>query len=100
MERWLTAPVAMPDGDVQQRDLGTPQGGVISPLLANLFLHYAFDMWMAREFPYIPFERYADDAVCHCQSKRQALYLRKAIEHRFGECGLTLHPVKTKVVYC
>ena len=100
VERWLTAPVAMPDGDIQERDLGTPQGGVISPLLANLFLHYAFDMWMAREFPDIPFARYADDCVCHCQSERQSKYLRYALERRLAECGLTLHPAKTKIVYC
>lgn len=98
--RWLTAPVAMPDGTVQERDRGTPQGGVISPLLANLFLHYAFDKWMVREFPNIPFERYADDAVCHCSSKREAITLWKALERRFTECGLMLHPAKTKVVYC
>ena len=100
VERWLTAPVAMPDGEVLERDLGTPQGGVISPLLANLFLHYAFDMWMAREFPNIPFARYADDAVCHCRSERQAKYLRYALERRLAQCGLTLHPAKTKIVYC
>ena len=69
-------------------------------LLANLFLHYAFDMWMVREFPDIPFARYADDAVCHCRSEEQARFLRDALEQRFTQCGLTLHPAKTKIVYC
>ena len=79
---------------------GTPQGGVISPLLANLFLHYAFDMWMRRNFPDIPFERYADDAICHCRTEDEAMALRAALEARFADCGLTLHPDKTKIVYC
>src|SRR3954464_2593806 len=75
-------------------------GGVISPVLANLFLHYAFDVWMHRNHPGIPFERYADDAICHCGSEEQAAALRVALEKRFAECGLTLHPEKTKIVYC
>ena len=100
VRRWLTAPVALPDGSEKERDRGTPQGGVISPLLANLFLHYAFDMWMVRDFPDIPFARYADDAVCHCRSERQATYLREALARRLAACGLTLHPAKTKIVYC
>jgi len=79
---------------------GTPQGGVISPLLANLFLHYAFDRWMATNFPKLPFCRYADDALIHCRSLKQANYLRKRLSSRLKECGLELHPVKTKVVYC
>ena len=74
--------------------------GVISPLIANLFLHYTFDMWMQREFPSIPFERYADDAVCHCRTKAQAMYLRARLERRFAACRLELHPEKTKIVYC
>jgi retron-type reverse transcriptase len=82
------------------RDKGTPQGGVISPLLANLFLHYAFDMWMRRTFPGVPFERYADDAICHCRSERVALALRQKLDRRFAECGLVLHVEKTKVIYC
>jgi len=100
IERWLKAPVQMPDGSIVERDRGTPQGGVISPLLANLFLHYAFDMWMNRNFPDIPFERYADDAICHCRSEDQAMALRAALDARFTDCGLTLHPDKTKIVYC
>lgn len=100
IERWLRAEVEMPDGTRESSGKGTPQGGVISPLISNLFLHYAFDAWMQREFPSIPFERYADDAVCHCRSKAQADYLRAALARRFAECGLELHPEKTKVVYC
>jgi group II intron reverse transcriptase/maturase len=100
IERWLKAPVQMADGSLIVRDRGTPQGGVISPCLANLFLHYAFDMWMRRSHPDIPFERYADDAICHCRSEKQAKELRESIRDRFVDCGLTLHPEKTKVVYC
>jgi RNA-directed DNA polymerase len=100
IERWLKAPVQMPDGSVVVRERGTPQGGVVSPLLANLFLHYAFDVWMRRHHPDIPFERYADDAICHCDSEEQATALRQSLESRFAECGLMLHPEKTKIVYC
>lgn len=100
IERWLKAPVQMPDGSLAVRERGTPQGGVVSPVLANLFLHYAFDVWMHRNHPGIPFERYADDAICHCSSEEQAAALRAALEKRFAECGLTLHPEKTKIVYC
>jgi RNA-directed DNA polymerase len=77
IERWLKAPIAMPDGTQQLPQKGVPQGGVVSPLLANLFLHYAFDKWMEREHPDIPFERYADDALCHCQSEAQAEKLKQ-----------------------
>ena len=100
IDRWLKAPVQMADGSLIGRERGTPQGGVISPLLANLFLHYAFDMWMRRNFPDIPFERYADDAICHCRTEGQAMALRAALDARFADCGLTLHPDKTKIVYC
>ena len=100
IERWLKAPMQMADGSLIARERGTPQGGVVSPLLANLFLHYAFDMWMARNYPAIPFERYADDAICHCRSEAQAAALRNALETRFTDCGLTLHPEKTKIVFC
>jgi RNA-directed DNA polymerase len=100
IERWLKAPVQMEDGSIVVRTTGTPQGGVISPLLANLFLHYAFDMWMAREFPHIPFERYADDAICHCRSEVEARVLQDALAARLAECKLTLHPEKTRIVYC
>jgi RNA-directed DNA polymerase len=100
VERWLKASVKMEDGSIVTRTAGTPQGGVISPLLANLFLHYAFDMWMVREFPHIPFERYADDAICHCRSAEEARALWSALGDRLAACKLVLHPVKTKVVYC
>jgi RNA-directed DNA polymerase len=79
---------------------GVPQGGVVSPLLANLFLHYAFDAWMQRAFPNIPFERFADDAIVHCRSEKQARFVLDAIRARLAECGLELHPTKTKIVYC
>ena len=100
IQRWLQADVIMPDGTVQRRERGTPQGGVISPLLANLFLHYAFDGWMQRHHPGVPFERYADDIICHCDSQAQAEKLRAELECRLGECGLQLHPDKTKIVHC
>lgn len=99
-ERWLKAPVEMPDGTIQKREAGTPQGGVVSPLLANLFLHYAFDAWMRRTFPRIPFERYADDAICHCRTRQEAEHLKAVLEKRLADCHLTLHPQKTQVVYC
>jgi len=100
VKRWLAAPVRLPDGTLAERDRGTPQGSAISPVLANLFMHYAFDAWMAREFPTVPFERYADDAVVHCKSERQARHVRQAIADRMAEVGLRLHPDKTKIVYC
>ena len=100
IERWLKAPVQMEDGSVVPRTSGTPQGGVVSPVLANLFLHYAFDMWMKRTYPHIPFERYADDAICHCRSADEAEALRSALADRFAACKLVLHPEKTKIVYC
>jgi len=98
--RWLTAPVQMPDGSLVKPEKGTPQGGVISPLLANLFLHYAFDMWMQRNRPCIPFERYADDVICHCVSKTQSEWLLASIEKRLAECKLELNLQKTRIVYC
>lgn len=100
IERWLKCPVQLSDGTIEARGKGTPQGGVISPLLANLFLHYAFDKWMERKFVTIPFERYADDVVCHCRSESQAEMLRITVEKRLKECRLELHPEKTKIVYC
>jgi len=100
IERWLKAPIEMQDSTLEFPQKGTPQGGVISPLLANLFLHYAFDQWMAREFPEVPFERYADDAVCHCKNKAQAEQLKHELEVRMKEVGLELHSEKTKIVYC
>jgi len=100
VERWLKAPVQLPCGAIEARTMGTPQGGVISPLLANLYLHYAVDHWMERYYPEIPFERYADDAVIHCRSKEEAQSLKVAIAARLEQCGLELHPKKTKIVYC
>lgn len=98
--RWLRAPLQRPDGSLEARTRGTPQGGVVSPLLANLFLHYAFDLWMRKTFPSIQFERYADDAIVHCGSERQARAVLEAIRVRFEQCGLELHPTKTRIVYC
>ncbi|MEV4868639.1 group II intron reverse transcriptase/maturase [Streptomyces syringium] len=100
VRRWLKAPLAMPDGALLQRERGTPQGAPVSPVLANLFLHYAFDTWMAREFPNIWFERYADDAVLHCVTERQARTVLAALVNRMAEVGLHLHPDKTRIVYC
>jgi RNA-directed DNA polymerase len=100
VERWLQAPLQREDGTLVQRDRGTPQGSAISPLLANLFLHYAFDLWMARVFPDVPFERYADDAVAHCATKAQAEMVRVAVAERMAEVGLELNLDKTRIVYC
>ena len=100
IERWLKAPAQDENGAIVTRTKGTPQGGVISPLLANLFLHYAFDKWMERNQPAIPFERYADDIICHCVSEAQAKWLQGAVEKRLAGCGLDLHPQKTKIVRC
>lgn len=101
VQRWLAAPLAQPDGTLTHREKGSPQGASISPLLANLFMHYAFDAWMAREFPDVPFERFVDDVIVHCVSEQQAVRLRDAIAARLAECGgLRLHPTKTRIVYC
>jgi group II intron reverse transcriptase/maturase len=100
VERWLKADVLMPDGTLMTRDKGTPQGGVVSPTLANLFLHYAFDQWMVRHHPKVPFERYADDIICHCDSEAKAESLRAELRDRLAACRLELHPEKTRVVYC
>ena len=100
VERWLQAPMQRPDGTLVQRVKGTPQGSPISPVLANLFLHYGLDAWMVREFPAIQFERFADDAVIHCVSERQARVVRAAVARRLAEVGLELHPDKTRIVYC
>jgi RNA-directed DNA polymerase len=98
--RWLRAPVQRADGSLEKRTKGTPQGGVISPLLANLFLHYAFDTWMQRNYRSVRFERYADDAVVHCRSEWEARTVLETIRDRFAQCGLELHPTKTRIVYC
>ena len=98
--RWLKAPMRLPDGTLAARDRGTPQGSAVSPVLANLYLHYAFDMWLAREYPGVTFERYCDDAVIHCTSQGQAVMVRDALAARLADVGLELHPGKTRVVYC
>jgi group II intron reverse transcriptase/maturase len=100
IERWLTAPMQMPDGTLVEREKGTPQGSPISPLLANLVLHHAFDTWMAERHPSCPFERYADDVIVHCDTEQKARNLWAAIANRLGAYGLELHPDKTKIVYC
>jgi group II intron reverse transcriptase/maturase len=98
--RWLRAPFETAQGARLTRDRGTPQGGVVSPILMNLFMHYAFDCWMQRTYARCPFARYADDAVVHCRSEAQAQEVMAAIACRLAECGLTMHPEKSKIVYC
>lgn len=100
IERWLKAPLQREDGTLVKRSKGTPQGGVVSPLLANLFLHHAFDEWIKRKYPQVCFERYADDIVVHCKTMTLAKQLRQAIGARMADCKLELHPEKTKVVFC
>lgn len=100
IERWLKAPIQHEDGRLERPLVGTPQGGVISPLLANLYLHYVFDVWVEKQGQDIQFERYADDIVCHCVSEHDAQRLKDLLTSRFANCGLTLHPTKTKIVYC
>ena len=100
IERWLKAPAQGDDGTRMARDRGTPQGGVISPLLANIFLHHAFDTWMSREYPDCPFERYADDIVIHCRTEAQAQQVKRSVEQRLRHCKLEAHPEKTRIVYC
>ena len=100
IERWLKAPLQHPDGSLTLRAKGTPQGGVISPVLSNLFLHYVFDTWITRSFPENPWCRYADDGLIHCKTIYSAERIIEALKARFKECGLELHPTKTKIVYC
>lgn len=100
VKRWLAAPIQQIDGTVLARDRGTPQGSSVSPVLANLFMHYALDAWLVREFPTVAFERYCDDAVVHCVSERQARQVLAALHERMAQVGLELHPDKTRIVYC
>ena len=99
IERWLTAPMEQ-DGQRIERNRGTPQGGVISPILSNLFLHYAFDLWTKRTHPGLPWCRYADDGLMHCRSEQEAEAIKASLEARLAECGLEIHPTKTRIVYC
>ena len=100
IERWLKAPFQRADGRLEDRTMGTPQGGVVSPVLANLFMHYAFDEWMKREHPNNPWARYADDAVIHCRTLKEAQALLSHLDERFTECHLELNREKTRIVYC
>jgi RNA-directed DNA polymerase len=100
VQRWLVAPIQYSDGSLQARDRGTPQGSAISPLLANLFMHYAFDSWVSREQPQVRFERYCDDVIVHCFSEAQAKFIRNVIAGRLWRFGLRLHPEKTRIVHC
>ena len=100
IERWLTAPMVQEDGTIIERSRGTPQGGVVSPILSNLFMHYAFDLWTTRTHPDLPWCRYADDGLVHCRSERETEALRAELQARLAECHLELHPTKTKIVYC
>ena len=100
VERWLKAPVQQEDGAVKQRDKGTPQGSAISPMLSNIFLHLAFDQWMHENHPQMPFERYADDVIVHCRSRKQAELIKDRIAQRLARCKLELNPEKTQIVYC
>ena len=100
IERWLTAPMAQEDGTIIERSRGTPQGGVVSPILSNLFMHYTFDLWMTRTHPDLLWCRYADDGLVHCRSEQEAQALKAELQARLAECRLELHPTKTKIVYC
>src|SRR4051812_39196872 len=100
IERWLTAQMEQDDGTRIARTRGTPQGGVISPILSNLFMHYTFDLWMIRTLPDLPWCRYADDGLVHCRTEREAEVLKAELQARLTECRLELHPTKTKIVYC
>ncbi len=100
VNRWLKAPLKAPGGDILERSSGTPQGGVISPVLANLFLHYAFDKWMQREYPHLKWARYADDGLIHCRTEQEAESVLKSLKQRMEQCSLSIHPDKSKIIYC
>lgn len=100
IERWLKAPMQLPDGSLVERTRGTPQGGVASPVLSNLFLHYVFDAWMTKHHPEVLWCRYADDGLVHCRTEQEALQILAVLKERFEACKLELHPTKTKIVYC
>jgi len=100
IERWLTAPMQGANGEIIARTKGTPQGGIISPVLANLFLHYVFDRWLQTHYPKMPWCRYADDGLVHCHSEAEAKQMLEVLKQRFQACGLELHPLKTKIIYC
>jgi len=100
IKRWLKAPIKLPDGTLVERTKGTPQGGVISPVLSNLFLHYVFDAWMTKHHRQVPWCRYADDGLVHCKTEWEAKHILKELHKRFEACKLELHPEKTKIVYC
>jgi RNA-directed DNA polymerase len=100
IERWLKTPMQFPDGTLQKKTRGTMQGGVISPVLSNLFLHYVFDLWMKRKYPNLPWCRYADDGLVHCKTEQEANQMLSALKQRFEECELEMHPEKSKIVYC
>jgi RNA-directed DNA polymerase len=100
VQRWLKAPLQLGDGSLQVRDRGSPQGSAISPVLANIYLHYALDLWLGREFPAVPFERYADDVILHCKTQQQARVVLDAITQRLAQVGLELNLDKTRIVYC
>ncbi len=100
IERWLKAPLQLADGTIVERQKGTPQGGVVSPVLSNLFLHYVFDVWMGKSFPGVLWCRYADDGLVHCKTEQEAQAIKAKLTARFAKCGLEMHPTKTKIVYC
>ena len=100
IERWLKTPMQLPDGSLQKKTKGVMQGGVISPVLSNLFLHYVFDKWVSKKYPLIPWCRYADDGLAHCKTKYEAQQLLADVAKRFTDCNLELHPDKTKIIYC
>ncbi len=100
VKRWLEASVQKKDGKVYPRSKGTPQGGVISPLLANIFLHVVFDKWIEKHHPEVKFERYADDIIIHCQNFKQAMRTLEAVKARFKQCKLQIKEGKSNIVYC